>query len=160
MKEYRTRVHVVLEVAAWLMLLLALLLAVYGIQTLPETIATHYNAAGEVDGYGSPATLLILPIMMILSIGLISLIVHFVRPEYWNTPFRVKKQNATAVYRDLMTMMCLVELEISAFTLYLQIKSFLQEGRGMLIATGLFLMIMFATIIIMSLCAWQHNKEA
>lgn len=38
---YRTHLHRVLELAAWLALLASLLIAVYGIRTLPEEIATH-----------------------------------------------------------------------------------------------------------------------
>lgn len=158
MKEYRTRLHVVLEIAAWLLLLATLLIAVYGIRTLPETIATHYNAAGEVDGYGSPATLLILPMLMILPLGIISLVIHFVRPEFWNTPFAVKEENAAVVYRDMTTMMHLVQVEIAAFMLYTQIKSFLQDGTRMLAATILFLVVLFATIIGMAVRAWRHNR--
>lgn len=159
MKEYRTRLHIILEIATWLILLFTLLIAIYGIKTLPETIATHYNAAGEVDGYGSPASLLINPLLTVLPLGIISLVVHFVRPEFWNTPFEVKKENAAAVYRDMITMMLLVQAEIAAFMLYSQIKSFLQDGAEMLAATGLFMVALFATIIVMSLRAWRHNRE-
>lgn len=158
MKEYRTRLHVVLEIATWLILLATLLIAVYGIRTLPETIATHYNAAGEVDGYGSPATLLILPMIMILPLGIISLVIHFVQPEFWNTPFEVKEENAAVVYRDMTTMMHLVQVEIAVFMLYTQIKSFLQDGTGVLVATVLWMAVLFATIIIMAVRAWRHNR--
>ena len=158
MKEYRTRLHVVLEIATWVMLLLTVLLAVYGIRTLPETIATHYNAAGEADGYGSPASLLVTPLLMVIPLGIISLVVHFVRPEFWNTPFAVKPENAAAVYRDMTTMMLAVQAEISAYTLYLQITWLLQIGLG-IASTIVFVLILFATIIVLSLRAWRHNKE-
>lgn len=158
MKEYRTRLHGVLEIATWLILLATFLLAVYGIRTLPETIATHYNAAGEVDGYGSPATLLIAPMIMILPLGIISLVIHFVQPEVWNTPFEVKKEHAAVVYRDMLTMMHLVQLEIAVFALYTQVKSFLQDGTGMLVMTILWIAVLFATIIGMAVRAWRHNR--
>ncbi|MBD3891784.1 SdpI family protein [Olleya marilimosa] len=32
--------------------------------TLPETVPTHWNASGEIDGYGSKNTLLIIPFML------------------------------------------------------------------------------------------------
>lgn len=159
MHGYRTRLHILLEAAAWLLLLASFLIAVYGIKTLPETIATHYNMAGEADGYGSPATLLILPISMIIPLGIVSLVAHFVRPEYWNTPFQVTERNAAAVYRNLATMMFLIELELSVFTLYTQVKSFLQDGTGMLAASGLLMLAMFVTIIVLSVRAWKYNKR-
>lgn len=159
MKEYRTRLHVILESAAWLMLLLSLVIAVYGIKTLPETIATHYNAAGEADGYGSPASLLLLPLFTVLPLGIISLVVHFVRPEFWNKPFAVREENAALVYRDLTTMMLLIQAEIAAFILYSQIKSFFQEGKGMLAATGLFSLALVATMLLMTLRAWRRNRQ-
>ncbi len=158
MKEYRTRLHTALEIAAWLVLLATVLLAVYGVIALPETVATHYNAAGEADGYGSSAWLLVLPLIMILPLGIISLVVHFVSPQYWNTPFQVKEENAAAVYRDLTTMMVLIQLEIAVFSLYMQGKSFLQDGTGAFMASWLFVAALFATIILMSVRAWQHNR--
>ena len=158
MKEYRTRLHVVLEAAAWLLLLLTVLLTVYGIHTLPETIATHYNAAGEADGYGSPVSLLVTPLLMVIPLGIISLVVHFVRPEFWNTPFAVKPENASAVYRDMTTLMLAVQAELSAYTLYLQITWLCQKGMG-LASTIVFLFILFATIVVLSLCAWRHNRK-
>ena len=53
----RIWMHRILEILSWIILGLSFLVAVYGMFTLPDVIATHYNVRGEVDDYGSPATL-------------------------------------------------------------------------------------------------------
>lgn len=156
--RYRTRLHVVLEVLAWLALLLCLAVAVYGMCTLPEEIATHFTWDGTPDGYGSPTSLLVLPLTMIPCLGIISLIAHFVSPDFWNTPFEVKEVCKPLVYGDLTTMLHAVQLEIASFSLYSQMKSYQQSGTGMLLATGILMAALAVTIIGLSLRAYRHNR--
>ena len=49
MKEYGTRLHKVLETVSWVILACSFFAAVFGIFTLPDTIAIHFNIQGEAD---------------------------------------------------------------------------------------------------------------
>ena len=155
---YRTHLHRVLELAAWLALLASLLIAVYGIRTLPEEIATHFALDGTPDGYGSPTTLLLLPLMMTPCLGIISVIAHFVDPSCYNMPFAVKEERKAYVYADMLTMLHAVELEIAVFTLYSQSLSYQQSGKGILPAVGLLMAVFAVTIIGLCLRACRHNR--
>ncbi len=65
--------------------------------TLPEQIPTHYNAAGEIDGYGGRGTLLIMPIIGLVTDLAVALTARF--PKSWNTGVRVTVLNRARVYR-------------------------------------------------------------
>ena len=93
MKEYGSRLHRILEILSWIILGLSFLVAVYGMFTLPDVIATHYNVRGEVDDYGSPATLFMTPVCMGICLLIVSLCMHFVNPRNWNTVTEVRRRN-------------------------------------------------------------------
>lgn len=159
-RNHTTAVHVhhVLEITAWLLWIASLLVAVYGIRTLPDEIATHFALDGTPDGYGSPTALLVSPLLMLPCLALVSVVVHAVKPEFWNMPFRVREECKQRVYRDMMTMMCAIEAEIAAFTLYAQVKSYNQSGTGVLAAVGGLTIALAATILGMCIRAHRHNR--
>ena len=65
-----------LEILSYVLLLVCFIIAIVGMATLPDEIPTHFTMSGEIDGYGSPGTLLILPIIMLICNGMTSLIMH------------------------------------------------------------------------------------
>lgn len=89
-----TKRHLVLEILSYVLLLVCFIIAIVGMATLPDEIPTHFTMSGEIDGYGSPGTLLILPIIMLICNGMTSLIMHVMPPTMWNTPSKLKPQNA------------------------------------------------------------------
>ena len=155
---YRTWLHRVLELAAWLALLASLLVAVYGIRTLPEEIATHYALDGTPDGYGSSGILLLFPLLMVPCLGIVSLIAHLVDPVCWNMPFEVKEACKTEVYGDILTMLHAIQLEIAGFMLFTEILCYRQSGRGFLLATILLMIALAVTIIGLCILAYRHNR--
>jgi len=59
------------EVLGWLILIALWGLTISHFSTLPDTIPTHFNAAGEADGFGSKASIIGLPVIAtLLFIGL------------------------------------------------------------------------------------------
>ena len=85
-----TKRHLVLEILSYVLLLVCFIIAIVGMATLPDEIPTHFTMSGEIDGYGSPGTLLILPIIMLICNGMTSLIMHVMPPTMWNTPSKLK----------------------------------------------------------------------
>ena len=73
------------------------LLVIYGYQTLPETIPTHFNLKGEVDGYGPIWMLNFMPILC--SVMFPGMIWLSRVPHRFNYLVKITPENALAQYR-------------------------------------------------------------
>lgn len=153
MNRYR-----IVEIAAWVILAVAFVIAIYGVNTLQGEIPIHYNAYGEADRYGSPASLFAFPAIILLCFILMSGACRFIKPQYWNMPFEVKEQNKTAVYNDMRLMIYLIELVSSLFTLWNMIKECRQDMSGIGMAVALYLIAMTAIIVLMCFKAGADNN--
>ncbi len=157
-KAYITKKHMILEIISYVILFAAFILAVIGIFVLPEEIATHYDAVGNVDGYGSPVTLLIMPAILLISNLTCSLCIHLLPASCWSTSVKVKPGNEIFVFRDTVSMIVLMELEISVFGLFFTIACFLEKGKIMLPGCIVFLAVLFATIIIVCVKMKRYSR--
>ena len=84
--------------------------------TIPAKVPMHYNAAGEVNQWGSKSGLIIFPIISWLIYGMITLIERY--PQIWNTGVRITKENRDQVYRllkDLIAWVKMITLSIFGF---------------------------------------------
>ena len=68
----------------------ALILAILW-KTIPQTVATHFNALGEADAFGSKSSLLLEFFFMIGMFLLLAVIERF--PSAWNFPVRMTAEN-------------------------------------------------------------------
>ena len=116
-----TRYQRIAGILAPLMLLgsIAYILIIW--RRLPEQIPTHYNAAGEIDGYGGRGTLLIMPLIGLVGDLAMALVGRF--PRSWNTGARVTVLNRTRVYRLVRDLIADLRLSMAllfgGFGLYL-----------------------------------------
>lgn len=147
------------EVLAWIVMAAAFGAAAYGMKILPDQIAVHYDINGQVDEYGYPASLFILPAIMLLCLALISFVAHFVKPQHWNMPFEVREANSDRVYGDIRLMMYLIELESSVFALWFVIREYGQTMNGMGIAVAVYMAAMAATIVLLCIKAKADNNS-
>lgn len=145
-----------LEILSYVLLLVCFIIAIVGMATLPDEIPTHFTMSGEIDGYGSPGTLLILPIIMLICNGMTSLIMHVMPPTMWNTPSKLKPHNAVRALQDMISMIAWMELEISVFTLFLTISIYRGKDAGSSII--LFVGALTVTIIYYIVAFQKHNK--
>ena len=91
-----TTVDKLAELLGWIMLLAIWGLTITHYSTLPDTIPTHFNGAGEPDGFGSKASIIGLPfIATLLFIGLTVLNRY---PHIFNYPSPVTQNNALRLY--------------------------------------------------------------
>lgn len=155
----RTKRHTVLEMLAWLLLLASYGIAIYGMRHLPESIATHYALDGAPDGYGSPGSLLILPIIITIALGTVSLVAHFVPVDMLNVPFEMQEKNQTQVYQTIISMLHALQIEISAYTLYMTIMSYRQDGRYAILSLVIFLAVLGATTVGATVRAYHINQQ-
>lgn len=155
----RTKRHTVLEMLAWLLLLTSYGIAIYGMRHLPESIATHYALDGAPDGYGSPGSLLILPIIITIALGVVSLVAHFVPVDMLNVPFEMQEKNQTRVYQTILSMLHALQIEIGAYTLYMTIMSYRQDGRYAILSLVIFLAVLGATTVGATVRAYHINQQ-
>ena len=155
----RTKRHTVLEMLAWLLLLASYGIAIYGMRHLPESIATHYALDGAPDGYGSPGSLLILPIIITIALGTVSLVAHFVPVDMLNVPFEMQEKNQTWVYQTIISMLHALQIEIGAYTLYMTIMSYRQDGRYAILSLVIFLAVLGATTVGATVRAYHINQQ-
>jgi uncharacterized membrane protein len=87
--------------------------AFYGPNRLPDRIATHFNATGQADGWGSPVALLVFPIMAIGIYLLMTLVSRF--PGAFNFPVRVTSQNRHQLEKLALNMIAWLKAEIVVF---------------------------------------------
>ncbi len=147
------------EALAWIVMAAAFAAAAYGMKILPDQIALHYDVQGNPDEYASPATLFILPAIILFCLALISCVVHFVRPQHWNMPFEVNENNSDRVYADIRLMVYLIELETSVFALWATVREYRQTADGMGAAVALYMAAMVATIVLLCIRARADNDS-
>jgi uncharacterized membrane protein len=91
-----TNADKLVELLGWIMLLAIWALTISQYSTLPDTIPTHFNGAGQADGFGSKATILSLPVIAsLLFIGL-TLLNRY--PHSFNYPTAITQDNALRLY--------------------------------------------------------------
>lgn len=88
----------IIEIAGWILIVTVWVLIIKNYSSLPATIPTHYNAAGQADGFGGKATILTLPIIAtILFVGL-TILNKF--PHVFNYPIDITQDNAFRQYTN------------------------------------------------------------
>ena len=111
--------------------------------TIPAKVPMHYNAAGEVNRWGSKSELIILPIISWLIYGMITLIERF--PQAWNTGVRVTEENRAEVFRLLKNMIACVKMITLSIFSCLTVLSSLARNLPMWFLL-VFLVLLFGTI--------------
>ena len=111
-RTYRTRwpIHVLRGVpfALWLVVTIVTLRRY---PELPDTIAIHFSASGELDGFGPRASVLALLAIWWLLLG--SLFWLSRRPRLLNYPVAVTPGNAQRLYRQAETMLVVLMLALA-----------------------------------------------
>ena len=71
----------------------------------------------------------------------------------------VRRRNREMVYRDSLTMMLLIELELSGMTLFIQILSYRQSMKGLGVGLAIFISAITLTIVLLSVRTIKKNKK-
>lgn len=94
-KRYRKIVNVL----GWVVLIAMFVYVAMIWNSLPDQIPMHYNLQGEIDSYGGPAFILIMPIVMSLLFIMIAVIEH--HPGIWNIPVEVCESAKEKIYESM-----------------------------------------------------------
>ncbi len=132
-------ISVGLILTAWIMI-------VFLWRNLPATIPSHYDMAGNIDGYSSKASILLLPAIMTLAFIGMKIVEFF--PGSWNMSVKVTRQNAAKVYRKSKDVLTMSKMTIS--TVFFVIFTFAISLKPMpwYVSVGLILL-PFILIIVM-----------
>lgn len=78
---------------------------------LPEQIPTHFNFAGEADGYGGRGLLFLMPAIGLIGDAVIAITGRF--PKSWNCGVRITLYNRVRVYRLVRDMLAELRLGLA-----------------------------------------------
>ncbi len=123
--------------------------ALAGPSHLPDRIPTHFDAAGNANGWGSPATLLLLPILAVGLYLLITVVSMF--PASFNYPVRVTAENRERLQGLTLNMVTWLKTELACLFAAIQwaILQAVRSGEGrlpVLLVPG-FLVLIFGTAL-------------
>ena len=140
-----TRYQRIAGILAPLILLGAIVYILAVWHTLPEKVPTHYNFAGEIDGYGGRGSLLLMPVIGLATDLTVAVCGRF--PKSWSTGVRVTVLNRVRVYRVLRDMMADLRLSCAlAFAGFAVYQASLPEHFSGNV-TGIMLILIFAPIV-------------
>jgi uncharacterized membrane protein len=116
-KSTKERLHTIVSIAA---LLFSFIYLASKWSELPDTIPTHFNSAGEADGWGSRYVLIILPLLaLVLFIGF-SVLSRF--PHKFNYLVQITEENAYYQYSTGRLLLSWVKLEIVLLFSFIEYK--------------------------------------
>jgi uncharacterized membrane protein len=92
--------------------------AIYGPDRLPDRIPTHFDFAGQPNGWGSPAMLWLFPAVAVGIYLLITLVARF--PETFNYPVQVTAENRPRLEALNLSLIAWLKAEILCLFAWIQ----------------------------------------
>jgi uncharacterized membrane protein len=113
----------IIEIAGWLALAFIWIITLFHYRNLPDTIPSHFNVAGQADGFGPKTSIFILPVLgTILFIGL-TILNRF--PQVFNYPVKLTPENVANQYMMATRLIRYLKLAILAiFAIILWLSSY------------------------------------
>ncbi len=141
----------ILETLALLLLIFVCAVTAYAVagpHPLPPRIPTHFNAAGQPDGWGTPAMLWMVPVMAAGIYLLMSLVARY--PASFNFPGRPRPAQRRQLEVIALNMISWLKLEIVTLLAFIQYWTIriVRQGQGRLSPAFLpaALVVVFGTI--------------
>ncbi|HEX3893394.1 MAG TPA: DUF1648 domain-containing protein [Terracidiphilus sp.] len=100
--------------------------ALYGPHRLPDRVPTHFDAAGRANAWGSPAGMILLPIVALGLYLLMSIVGRF--PAAFHYPVRATAQNVARLQSITLDMVAWLKAELVCLFGLLQ-WAFIQAAR-------------------------------
>jgi len=117
----------IFELLGWGVLLALWVWTGTSYSSLPDTIPTHFNAAGEADGFGIKASIIGLPVIAtLLYIGL-TLLNSF--PHSFNFPTPITQDNAHRQYTNATRMIRYLKLILVVVFAWISYQT-IQQANG------------------------------
>ncbi len=107
----------IVEIVAALILVVSIVITAMAYSGLPEVIPTHYNLSGEVDGWGSKYTLIIIAAINIIMY--VTMTFLQTKPTIYSFPVAITEENRDSLYALGIKCIRLVKLILIATFGYL-----------------------------------------
>ena len=154
---YFTKGRIIFEIITYVILVVAVFyVLIFALQTKGE-VPIRYDMKGNVSGYGSPWVLLFLPVSMIFTNGIISLVLHLVPVTAWNMHIKVNPGKEFIVYGDMIKMMLGCMMILSVYSLIETIFWALNIDQTLLLS-ALMCISLFVDIIYYMVVSARHNR--
>lgn len=132
-------------------------IAVWG--TLPESIPTHFGAAGTPDGWGGKGSLAFLAVGALLMYMLLTVVSRF--PYTFNYPWKITEGNAQVQYQNARYLLAFLKTEVIGSFVYIQLGTIRvalgkAEGLGRTFLP-VFLVLIFGTIGVYFYKSWKYR---
>lgn len=111
----------IIEVTSYLALVAFWVMTIFAFTTLPESIPTHYNGLGEVDGYGPKATIFFLPVLGTVLSAFLTYIIK--KPETFNYTVEITEENALAQYTNATKLLRFMKLALLILFIVIDYKT-------------------------------------
>jgi len=147
-----------LDVASWLFVTLAFAVALSNYADLPDTIPTHFNAAGKADGYGPKYMVFLLPIISFVIVAGLGFLVRF--PHRFNYLATITPENAAFEYKKAQILLRVVKVLTSLLMMILT-WSIVQAVHTQTGDLGAWFWIPVAAIVIapIVIMVWRKDKN-
>jgi uncharacterized membrane protein len=121
LKPKLTLADMILEAAGWALVVILVASAFYFYSKLPGIIPVHFNFTGQPDSFGKKHTILLLPVIGLVSFAVLTLLNQV--PFKFNYPAKITPENAmkqytlmTRMIRYLKFILCLVFSAVTILT--------------------------------------------
>lgn len=156
-KVYIKKVHFIMEILSYVMILGGIIFVIVYASTHPGDMPVHFDIDGNPDEYGSPWTFVFFPISMLVFNGIFFVCLHFVNPKNWNVGVTVTATNAVFLYSDISLMLSLLELSSGIYTLGFVPASFF--ARKLLMPISMSWVVLLFVIIILCYCKLLKDRK-
>jgi uncharacterized membrane protein len=150
----------IIEVLAFLLCIGLVALPVIFLKDLPERIPVHFNGAGVPDGYGSRASIFLLPVIGAILYLLMTILSGY--PNLYNYPVKITPENAVIQFSLASRFMRILKVLILILFLYICYKT-INTAMGLSAGLGkaflpVFLILITGSIIIYFAVARNHRQ--
>lgn len=104
----RKVIYLIMNIIGFLALLGSTVFILVSWSHIPDQIPTHYNFAGEADGYGGKGSLIFMMVLAWFMFVLITVLMRF--PNTWNMPVKVTAENKARLYSITRAMLEVIKM--------------------------------------------------
>ncbi len=145
MKQKHSRLQIIIEASALVILLSVFAYVITNWSTIPEQIPSHFNYHGQIDSWRSK-NFIFFPVLVSLFLYLMLTVVSFY-PSMWNMPIKITEENRERAYHYTRYMITILKLELVSVFAYITI----QTSKAQVLSPyflPLFLIVVFGTIVL------------
>lgn len=127
-----SKLEILLEIISVSAVILTWVYLIISWGKMPSIIPTHFNALGQVNGYGGRGSLFIAPIIGTIIFILFNVLARF--PHVFNYTVKITEENAERQYRNSRLIMEILLAEISILFIYVEyiiIETALKKSSGL-----------------------------